>query len=67
MANYCDKNLSDSEFKVPLNALGDVSAELAQPCLFTLSGRTLLCVRAEIYTFCSQYLKDENKVQWNDD
>lgn len=73
MANYCDKNLKDSEFKVPLNALGDVLAELTQPCLSTFSGRTLLCIFNFIYLHMSRDLyilfpvPDENKVQWNDD
>ena len=71
IANYCYKKLSDSKFKVTLTALGDVLGELAQLCLsFQRRNLTVMeghCfARAKIEKLRSQYLKDEEDVQWSD-
>ena len=71
VANYCYKKLSDSKFKVTLTALGDVLGELAQLCLsFQRRNLTVMeghCfARAKIEKLRSQYLKDEEDVQWSD-
>lgn len=71
VAKYCYKKLTDSKFKVTLTALGDVLGELAQLCLsFQRCNLTVMeghCfARAKIEKLRSQYLKDEEEIQWSD-